>query len=1088
MKWILASLFVCVTTAHSQLPMGLKSRQRIVLIGNTLFERMSSHGQFEAMLQQRFPKEGLTLRNLAWSADEITLRPRPDDFGDLHHHLAEQKADVILAAFGFNESFKGVQAVPEFEALLKGFLIELKSHRYNSTSAPRIVLVSPIPVTRPHEKLNVQIKAYSEAMKRVAEAEQVGFVDVFTALESQLSARYFDDNAIHLNDAGYTAFAAALYQGLLQETPPEVNPSVRAMVEEKDQQFFRRYRPLNGYYITGGRKEPYGVVNFPGELKKLDGMVEVRDQSIHDLVQGEMNSKAANAFTAKLTRSWSPEPDEPGQMVSGASLFADDANTEPLPAITGDRPINEWLSAADELRAFKIDPRFEVNCFVSEEDFPDFVKPISLRWDARGRLWVSTSVTYPQVVPGQEPEDKILILEDTNRDGRADSCKVWADHLQIPLSFELDGKGGVYCSEQPNLIYLQDTDGDDRADVKKVLLSGFGTEDSHHALHDFAWTPDGALIFRESIFHHSQVETPYGPVRARDSSFFRYDTHTHRLQAFGSYMSTNPWGLTFDDWGFHVGSHPIFAEAVHALNPAYPDQHVPAGAYFPAYSGTCGHEFLHNAHWGKEFNNHFAKARYKPTNEIELHEWVEKDTHFEEKKVGQLLQSTNLSFIPVDVRCGPDGALYVADWYNPVKGHMQYSLRDTRRDKKSGRIWRITKKGSPLQEPVKIAGEPVEKLLELLKSDDARTRYLVRAELREREANEVLDGLNFILKELRSNPTLSIDEPFRFKLEMLLCWDPSKLRRQSMVSLDDAMMQWIREGKSRDEIRELARLQFSSSSSGARVPQSTLLVNLRKAMEPRVRAAGVRQFPSLVIGGKTPPVLNSYMIEAANDPSGLVRLEAAIAASYIGTSEALEAALDLLKHPMDEYLTYALRTALDSHTLKPLWFNNAAFAAKHPELEKFLKDSEPKKAVFGQKRKKAETPDPFDAQPGVQTITVSTIPERMLFTNREFRVRAKSPVKLVFDNPDVTAHNLVIVQPGAADEIGLAGNEMAKDAEGLKKGFVPDSPKILHATKLLNQGESQTLRFTAPEKLGRYPFICTFPGHWLVMKGEMVVE
>ena len=187
-------------------------------------------------------------------------------------------------------------------------------------------------------------------------------------------------------------------------------------------------------------------------------------------------------------------------------------------------------------------------------------------------------------------------------------------------------------------------------------------------------------------------------------------------------------------------------------------------------------------------------------------------------------------------------------------------------------------------------------------------------------------------------------------------------------------------------------------------------------------------------------------------------------------------------------MTYALRTALDSATLKPLWFNNAAFAAKHPELEKFLKDSEPKKSAQMAKRKKAEKPDPFDAQLGLQIVNVSTIPERMLFTNREFTVKAKSPVKLVFDNPDVTAHNLVIVQPGAADEVGLAGNEMAKDAEGLKKGFVPDTPKILHATKLLNQGESETLRFTAPESPGRYPFICTFPGHWLVMKGEMVVE
>ena len=231
-----------------------------------------------------------------------------------------------------------------------------------------------------------------------------------------------------------------------------------------------------------------------------------------------------------------------------------------------------------------------------------------------------------------------------------------------------------------------------------------------------------------------------------------------------------------------------------------------------------------------------------------------------------------------------------------------------------------------------------------------------------------------------------------------------------------------------------------------------------------------------------------YLRDAANDSHGLVRLEAAICSSYIPHEWSLEAALDLLKHPMDEYLTFALRTALDSATLKPLWFNNAAFAQKHPELEKFLKESEPKKAVFGQKKKKVEKPDPFDAQPGLQVVNVSTVPERMLFTNREFHVKAKSPVKLVFENPDVTAHNLVIVQPGAADEVGLAGNEMAKDATGITKGFVPENPKILHHTKLLNQGDSETLRFIAPEKAGRYPYICTFPGHWLVMKGEMIVE
>jgi azurin len=112
----------------------------------------------------------------------------------------------------------------------------------------------------------------------------------------------------------------------------------------------------------------------------------------------------------------------------------------------------------------------------------------------------------------------------------------------------------------------------------------------------------------------------------------------------------------------------------------------------------------------------------------------------------------------------------------------------------------------------------------------------------------------------------------------------------------------------------------------------------------------------------------------------------------------------------------------------------------------------------------------------------------LLYDVREFKVKAGKPVKLVFENPDVTPHNLLIVEPGAADEVGLAGNEMAKLTDGVARHFIPDSTKILHATKLLNQGEIETLRFVAPSTPGVYPYICTFPGHWLVMKGEMIVE
>jgi plastocyanin len=461
------------------------------------------------------------------------------------------------------------------------------------------------------------------------------------------------------------------------------------------------------------------------------------------------------------------------------------------------------------------------------------------------------------------------------------------------------------------------------------------------------------------------------------------------------------------------------------------------------------------------------RVRYKPTNEVELHEWVEHDTHFEEKKVGIVFQSTNLSFIPVDIQQGPDGAMYIADWYNPVKGHMQYSLRDTRRDKKSGRIWRITAKDQKLEEAPKIAGASVPELLDLLKSENYRTRYRAKVELRERDILKLKQDIWTWLHEggsTKKNPVnfLQTLELYWLALEMM----PDDFDHVNSQSRPNGFM-------ASRHVKEWATVLWSSE-------------------DPRLIAAPVRGTRMSL----RMPYLNQERYEdqnnlvkiAANHTSGLVRLEAAIAASYIGTPEALEAALDLLKHPMDSYLTYALRTALDSHTLQPLWKGNAAFMAKHPELAKFLEDSEPKKPAQMAKKKNAEKPDPFDAQPGLQTVTIKTLPERLLYDLREFKVKAGAPVKLVFENPDVTPHNLLIVQPGAADEVGLAGNEMAKLTDGMARHFIPDSTKILHKTKLLQQGETEILRFTAPEKPGSYPYICTFPGHWLVMKGEMIVK
>ncbi len=1025
------------------LPLQLRKGERIALIGGTLLDRSQRFGQFEAMLQQRFPQHELRVRHLAWSADAIDLQPRPDNFADTEQHLKHERADVIFAAFGFNESFAGQAGLPDFRRKLSSYLAGLKSKAYNGGAAPRVVLVSPIANENVKgvaaaDRNNAAIKMYFEVMREVAREQQVGFADVFADTHRAMLSPGGDltiDGA-HLTKEGDRLFSAALFQQVFGEQPPELSDALCEAVVAKNREFFRRFRPLNTFYYTGGRNKTYGYLDFLPAMRNFDLMVANRDRRIWDIAQGKR-----------------------------VSPRIDDSNVPPLPQSLQSRGANEWMSAENERQAFNVDPRFDVNLFAGEEQFPDLANPIQMRWDSRGRLWVSCSTTYPHVYPGNQPNDKLVILEDTDGDGRADKLSVFADDLQIPLSFEF-GDGGVYVSEQPHLSFLKDTDGDGRADVHEQILTGFGTEDSHHALHDFTWTPDGDLIFRESIFHHSQIETPYGPVRQQNSGWFRYEPRTHRLISFGTYPSTNPWGVTFDDWGQHMASHPVYAAAFHALDPPYPLQH-PRPQGLQAYSGVCGHQFVDFATFPEELQGCFIKVRYKPTNRVEIHRWIEGQFGYREEYVGDLLFSTNLSFIPVDLQFGPRGALYVCDWYNPVKGHMQYSLRDERRDRHSGRIWRITTKGKPLQEPPKIADASVEELLDLLKRPEYRVRDWAKRELRERGAERVRPALDGWVARL--DPS---DPRFRHhQIEAVWAYRWLGLAPLASIALPPG------------EPRNLATHASHAAEQDARLRAPTALLRELLACDDRhARAAATRQLRYW-----HPYLDNAVALlrASANDRNAIVRMEAAIAASYIGTKPAFEAVLDVLKHPRREHVAYAVVCALGSRTLRPYWDTDP-----QSDIAKLLRNAAKERVI------KEPTPTAseaqFDSQANLKRVNIACVPERMLFTLKHFTAAPGQPVKIVFTNPDATDHNLVIVKSGALAEVGMAANEMAKDPRNAASDFIPPQKRdlILHASPMIGPtraAQISVLRFTAPAKPGIYPYVCTFPGHWVVMNGAMVV-
>ncbi|MDB4408777.1 hypothetical protein N9165_01775, partial [Akkermansiaceae bacterium] len=154
--------------------------------------------------------------------------------------------------------------------------------------------------------------------------------------------------------------------------------------------------------------------------------------------------------------------------------------------------------------AFNLPEGMEINLFASD---PMISKPVQMNWDSEGRLWLVSSGMYPHIVPGAAENDQVLVLEDTNGDGAADKRTVFADDLHIPTAV-LPMDGGVYVANSTEILFLKDTDGDLVADERRVVLSGFGTEDTHHLVHTFNQGPDGMLYFLQSIYIHSHLETP----------------------------------------------------------------------------------------------------------------------------------------------------------------------------------------------------------------------------------------------------------------------------------------------------------------------------------------------------------------------------------------------------------------------------------------------------------------------------------------------------------------------------------------------------------------------------------------------------
>lgn len=860
-----------------------KSGSNIVIIGNTFAEQLQNHNYFESLLYRSYPDSNLTIRNLAWSADEVNLRPRPLNFGSVYEHLDRENADYIFAFYGLNEAFQGKDSLDRFKTHLSDYLNEIKQHKYNGESEARIILFSPIAYENvggllpDSEPQNDNIALYTDAMRSVAGEHGIPFVNLFEPTQDLMSgeSEKLTHNGIHLNDRGYRKVSEIMARKLgLNAQSLKRNEQTEKLVEAiniKNQQYFYKYRAVNGEYIYGRRNKPYGVKTFPPERRKIEQMVSQLDSLIWKGVrEGNSISLSAVKDIVDYTDQYTP-----------LALSEDFGGSRPKVST----------------ESFDLKDGYKVELFASARNFP-IGNPTQLSFDPKGRLWVSTIQSFPQKLPGSLPNDKLVVLEDTNQDGKADKHTVFADSLYEPLGFAL-GDGGVYLSQPPNLVFLKDTTGDLRADMQKPLLHGFGTEDIHHAISAFEWGPDGALYFQGGTFLHSQVETPYGPVRSAYGTTWRYEPYTKKLTRYISYPYSNPWGNVFTKGGIHLigdaspGRNYYATPLTVAID--YPYKHMRMDD-FPISSQRVldGTEIMSSRAFPESVQGNYLQTALVNFVGVKSYEISKKGSGIiahEVEPILKLSEEFNTPypyFTPVDAEIGPDGALYLLDFANPMIGHTTHSFRDSRRDHIHGRVWRITHKDRELLEPLDLTQLDISELLDQLKVYEKRVRYRARIQLRDFPIDDVIRELDKWVENLDQDSS----EYDQYRLEALWMY-------QQFHEVDEQLLKDLLKSSDKDIRAAATRVAFYARES------------LSNAQE--------------------------MLSNMAEDNSQRVRLEAISALNHFENEESVRAILSAMEKPIDYYLYYALNESFKH--LRPVWMEMFA------ENKQFLQD-EPEKAFY----------------------------------------------------------------------------------------------------------------------------------------------
>jgi putative heme-binding domain-containing protein len=876
----------------------------ICIIGGGVAEAMQHSGWLEVYLHSRFPAHRLVIRNLGFEGDEVDpakrLRsadfgtpdqwlagaapiPRPDDVLDRsvvrenRFELTGTRADVVLAFFGSNEAHAGPAGIPGFKTQVEAFIRHTLAQRYNGVSAPRLVMFSPIGhenLDRPHwpdgRGHNANLRLYTTALEEVCRAEGVECVDLLTVTLAayETSAEPLTVDGIHPNAEGDRIISRIIDEALFGGHPardPRSLARLQAAVADKNFYWFHRYRVTDGYSTYGGRawlKFTPGAMDRSYKAGQTNYEVAQRELEYLDVQTANRDRRIwATAATLEDPLATLPAVEEVGL-------------PELVPVFTNkpgslENGRHEFLSGTAAIEKMTVHEGMKVELVADEIMFPELINPVQMAFDTRGRLWVAAWPTYPHWRPDEPMNDKLLILEDADGDGRTDRVKTFAGDLHNPTGFEFWGRG-VIVAQGPDVLYLEDTDGDDHYNVKTRVLRGLDTADTHHTANSFTLDPAGSLYFQEGTFHHSQPESPWGPpARTANGAVFRYEPRTGKIGLYTSYSFANPHGHAFDRWGDDIvvdgtGAVPYWG-SVFSTRLDGMDKHSKAPTVYKQRTRPCpGIEVLSSPHFPADMQGNLLVGNVIGFQGILRYRFEAPEdaaAAFPRAiEAEPIVSSSDPNFRPADLELGPDGAIYFTDWQNPIIGHMQHNLRDPSRDRLHGRVYRVVMEGRPLVRPLPIAEQPVAELVRLLADSTDRVRYRARIELSGRPEAEVVAAVESWLAGLDAG---HVDFEHH-RLEAL----------------------WI--------LRHFDRVD------------PALVEAVLASRDPRARAAGLRVLATI---SDRVPQAEELVMRAAADEAPRVRLEALRTASYLRTPSAVEALAITEEFPTDEQMAYVRKEA-----------------------------------------------------------------------------------------------------------------------------------------------------------------------------------